>query len=59
MKIKIFSNIIMPQHYGGGKKMNGNGSKPKPKAPKALTAKQQKNLPAGLKKAIMAKRGKM
>ena len=49
----------MPQHYGGGKKMNGNGSKPKPKAPKALTAKQQKNLPAGLKKAIMAKRGKM
>jgi|TARA_S200002703_G_C3683374_1_gene209819 hypothetical protein len=49
----------MPQHYGNGKKMNGNGSKSKPKAPKGLTAKQQKNLPAPLKKAIMAKRGKM
>jgi hypothetical protein len=41
----------MPQHYGKGKA--------KPKAPKGLTAKQQKNLPAPLKKAIMAKRGKM
>jgi hypothetical protein len=55
MKIKIFSNIIMPQHTG--KKMNGNGkSKPKPKA---LTEKQKKNLPPQLQKAIMAKRGKM
>lgn len=59
MKIKIFSNIIMPQHYGGGKKMNGNGkSKPKPKS-NGLTEKQKKNLPPQLQKAIMAKRGKM
>lgn len=57
MKIKIFSNIIMPQHTG--KKMNGNGkSKPKPKS-NGLTEKQKKNLPPQLQKAIMAKRGKM
>jgi hypothetical protein len=49
----------MPQHYGGGKKMNGNGkSKPKPKT-NGLTEKQKKNLPPQLQKAIMAKRGKM
>jgi hypothetical protein len=50
----------MPQHYSGGM---GNKPKPKPKsAPKpksnGLTDKQKKNLPAALKKAIMAKRGK-
>ena len=49
----------MPQHYGGGKKMNGNGkSRPKPKT-NGLTEKQKKNLPPALQKAIMAKRGKM
>jgi hypothetical protein len=51
----------MPMHYGS--KGMGNKPKPKPKsAPKpksnGLTDKQKKNLPAALKKAIMAKRGK-
>ena len=51
----------MPMHYAS--KGMGNKPKPKPKStpkPKSngLTPKQEKNLPEGLKKAIMAKRGK-
>ena len=53
----------MPDHYGSMNSKKGNGKKmnPKPKEekPKAkeLTAKQKKNLPPALQKAILAKRG--
>jgi hypothetical protein len=53
----------MPDHYGSMNSKKGNDKKmnPKPKAekPKAkgLTEKQEKNLPAALKRAILAKRG--
>jgi len=49
----------MPQHTD--KKMNGEKKMKNDKKPKAksLTAKQEKNLPPALKRAILAKRKKM